>query len=268
MADAEPTIEQVALEQRATNPRDESDAPVTDIIVEEPDQIAPELDEPEPQPELPAKVKKTAEDVLKGRVGHLTKTLSAKDVELNVALRRAAAAEALLTANTSEEAPKSVSVPDSNVYTSADFEAAVTAKAEAQEFNRKADEMYNVGASKYPDWKDSIDALVSTGFMDKNLLDSAMIVEDGATVLHYLGVNLDEAERISALPPIRKAAEMTKLSLQLGAPKSVAVSTAPAPIRAITGSPNPTVDLKRIADTDDMKAYAAARAAQGSRWGK
>lgn len=270
----EPSAEQVAIDQRATDPRIEAPEPVIEPVVEsqEPDLTAVEAPVTDSQPEPPAKVKKTAEDVLKGRVGHLTKTLSAKDVELEAALRRATAAEALLTANTApiggEEAPKPVSAPNSNVYTAADFEAAVAAKTEAQEFNRKADEMYNVGAAKYTDWKDSVDTLVASGFMDKDLLESAMAVEDGAAVLHHLGVNLDEAERINALTPIRKAAEMAKLSVQLSAPRNTPVSSAPAPIRPVTGSPNPSIDLERVAATDDMKAYAAARAKQGSRWAR
>ncbi len=165
--------------------------------------------------------------------------------------------------------PAPITAPTgATIYTPADFEAAVAAKAEAQEFNRKADEMYNAGAAKYPDWKDSVDTLVASGFMDKDLLDSAMAVEDGAAVLHHLGINLDEAERIGALSPIRKAAEMAKLSVQLATPRSVAVSSAPAPIRPVAGSPSPTIDLERISATDDMKAYAAARAKQGSRWGR
>ncbi len=43
--------------------------------------------------------KKTAEEVLKGRVGHLTKTLSTKDDEIEDYKAKLAAAEALLNTN-------------------------------------------------------------------------------------------------------------------------------------------------------------------------
>ena len=125
---------------------------------------------------------------------------------------------------------------------------------------------YSNGASRFQDWKDSVDTLVASGFMNKDLLDTAMVVEDGTAVLHHLGVNLDEAERIAALPPIRKAAEMAKLSAVLAAPKALPLSSAPAPIRPVSGSASPQVDLQRIADDNNMSAYAAARAKMGSRW--
>lgn len=269
---ADPTIEEIALEQRAVNPRE----PVAPAPAPEPDPVADPVEpadgvEPEPVPEPAVKPRKTAEEVLKGRVGHLTKTLSERGQELEDYRSKLAAAEALLAAaNAAPEGipPVATSATTSTTYSPADFEAAVSARAEAQEFNRRADDMYNTGATKYSDWKDSIDTLVASGFMDKTLLEAAMAVDDGSAVLHHLGVNLDEAERINALPPVRKAAEMAKLSVQLNAPVSVPVSSAPAPIKPVSGSPSPQVDLQRIADDNDMRAYAAARAKQGSRWAR
>jgi len=160
MAD-EPTIEQVALEQRAVDPRPPVE-PVVDAPVDDQDPQEPvEALEPEPVVETPPKPKKTAEDVLKGRVGHLTKTLNAKEEtfrqELETYKSRLSAAEALLAANTPASdgnVTPPLAAPIAGTYTQADFDAAVAARAEAQEFNRKADEMYNVGAEKFSDWKD------------------------------------------------------------------------------------------------------------------
>ncbi len=263
---ADPTVEEIALEQRAVDPRpvvadpviESQKDPIADPVVVDPVVIDPEPAKPP---------KKTAEDVLKGRVGHLTKTLSTKDLEIEDYKSKLAAAQALLQANgtPSGDPPVVVSAPPTT-YTQADFDTAVAARAEAQEFNRRADDMYNTGAAKYQDWKDAVDTLVASGFMNKDLLDAAMAVEDGTSVIHYLGTNLDEAERIGQLTPIRKAAEMAKLSTTLNAPRSIPVSSAPAPIRPVTGSPSPQVDLHRTADEGDMSAWVAARAKQGSRW--
>lgn len=265
--------------ERATDPR--LDTPVVEIPVVDPIASVAEApvegaegDESVVEPVVEVKPRKTAEEVLKGRVGHLTKTLSTKDEILNAKEReieefrsRLAAANALIEA---KSPPSSVETPvvtqQPATYSQADFEAAVTARTEAQEFNRKADDMYNVGATKFPDWKDTVDTLVVSGLMNKDLLDAAMAIEDGPAVLHYLGTNLDEAERVNALSPIRKAAEMAKLSATLTAPKILPVSSAPAPIRPVAGSPSPQVDLQRISDSDDMRSYIAARAKQGSRW--
>ncbi len=278
---ADPIIEEVALAQRATDPRleqnpDPAPEPVADPVPADPvDANADPVADPAPA-EPVVKPKKTAEEVLKGRVGHLTKTLSAKDQAIaevqaraDAAQARAEAAEALLASSGTPPAGDPVVVPlrpATGSYTQADFDAAVAARAEVQEFNRKADEMYSAGAEKFDDWKDAVDTLVVSGFMNKDLLDAAMAVDGGTEVLHHLGTNLDEAERINALPPIRKAAEMAKLSQTLTAPRNVPVSAAPAPIKPIAGSPNPSVDLQRIADEGDMSGYIAARAKQGSRW--
>jgi hypothetical protein len=267
---AEENAEQIGLDQRATDPRLEQTAPApepaAEPIADAPAEETPaEAPETPVEPEVPVKARKSAEEVLKGRVGHLTKTLSAKDEQLAAAQARADAAEALLAAGQAPVDPAASSKP-AGTYTQADFDAAVTARAEVAEFNRKADEMYNTGADKFQDWKDAVDTLVVSGFMNKDLVDSAMAIEDGPTVLHYLGTNLDEAERINALTPIRKVAEMAKIANTLGAAKSIPVSSAPAPISPVRGSPNPVVDLQRIADDNDMSAYAAARAKQGSRW--
>ena len=281
---ADENIEQIALEQRATDPRLEVQTPVAEpVTAEDPATTEVTTEDPpttEQVTEQPKPAKKTAEEVLKGRVGHLTKTLSTKDQELaaeraraDAAKARADAAEALLASSQrSGDAPSTTDVqptvapPIVPTYTQAEFEAAVAARAEEQEFNRKADDMYNSGASKYNDWKDAVDTLVVSGFMNKDLLDAAMVVEDGTAVIHYLGTNLDEAERINALPPARKAVEMAKLSTVLNTPKSVPVSSAPAPIKPVSGSPSPQLDLQRIADGDDMTSWAVARAKQGSRW--
>jgi len=251
--------------------------PVDPVVVDDgnSDPTDPVVVDPVVDP--PVKPKKTAEEVLKGRVGHLTKTLSGKDQELAARAQevedfksRLAAAEALLNSNGQTPATPPLNAPQISIqpktYSQADFDAAVAAQAEVQDFNRRADEMYSAGAGKFTDWKDSVDTLVAAGFMNKDLLDAAMAVEDGTAVLHHLGTNLDEAERISALTPIRKAAEMAKLANMLGTPRQTPVSSAPAPIKPVAGSPSPVLDLQRVADTDDMKAYAAARAKQGSRW--
>ena len=187
------SAEEVALAQRATNPRTEQAA--EQPVIEQPvaEQSATEQAVVEPEPEqTPAKPKKTVEDVLKGRVGHLTKTLSAKDQELETTRAKLSAAEALLAGaqptdpGTAERAPIASTTP---AVPQSDFEVAVQARIEAQEFNRKADEMYNTGAEKFTDWKDSVDTLVASGFMNKDLLDAAMAIEDGTAVLHLLGTN-------------------------------------------------------------------------------
>lgn len=290
MAD-EQTAASVAEDQRATDPRLEQqqiDPPAS--ATEEPaaaSAAAAAADGDAETPETPAegvadppvKPKKTAEDVLKGRVGHLTKTLSGKDQEIADFRARLEAAEALLAAGRASsasgtETPPAASpaVPTVNpttgrTFTEAEFTAAVAQQAAAETFNRQANAMYEDGATKFTDWKDSVESLNATGIMSPQFLDAAMATDDGAAVIHHLGSDLAEAERVAALPPIRMAAELTKLAARLSAPKSARVSDAPAPIKPVNGAVSPTTDLQKAADTgNDNSAYAAARAKQGAFW--
>lgn len=292
---AEQTLAEAIAENRATNPRLEQQAapmpeptpeptpepqpePTPEPVAAEPDQ-APEPDG-EPKPDTPpVKAKRTAVEVLTGRVGQLTKNLSTTGAQLAAERARADAAEALLNArgNTPQPEGEAASAPILNpatvnpatgrTYTEAEFNQAVAAKADADAFNRQADQMYENGSTKFNDWKEKVDLLNATGLMTKDLLDAAMATDAGADVIHHLGTDVDEAQRIAALPPIRMAAEMTKLATKLNAPAAVRVSGAPAPISRINGAVNPVIDLDRASAGDnDMSEYRAARAKQGARW--
>lgn len=289
MAD-EPT-ETVVEDQRATDPRLETPAPVVEAAPEPVVEAEPEPVEAEevpaaeaeaeaeetPAPEEGKKAKRTAEEVLKGRVGHLTKTLSAKDAAIAAAEARAEAAEALLAATgrapvidgetPPAERPAPAAPPaNGRTYTQAEFDEQVRQRTVADAFNKQADAMYDAGKTKFPDWKESVELLNATGIMTPTLLEAAMATDAGAEVIHHLGNDLDEAQRVLSLPPIRMAAELAKMASKLTAPTKVPVSSAPAPIKPVGGAVNPQVDLSRVADTDDMSAYVAARSKQGSRW--
>lgn len=285
MADEAPTtqtLEQAIAENRATNPRLDAPAPAPAPEPEpQPEPVADAATEgdpdPTPEPAPAPKPKRTAEEVLKGRVGHLTKTLGAKDAAIAAAERRAEAAEALLTAQgraaTPEGEPAPAPTPASasvnpatgRTYTQAEFDTAVSARAEADAFNRQADAMYDAGAGKFDDWKESVEMLNATGIMNKTLLDAAMATDAGADVIHHLGNDVEEAQRIAALPPIRMAAELTKLATKLSTPPRVPISAASAPIPNVRGAVNPVIDIDRAAQGgNDISAYREARAKQGA----
>lgn len=87
---------------------------------------------------------------------------------------------------------------------------------------------------KYPDYEDvaeSDDALISIP-MSHAIIQS----DNGADVAYYLGKNLKEIERISALTPLRQAIEIGKLSTKLEAQEAaekIKVSKAPAPVKPL-----------------------------------
>lgn len=234
--------------------------------------------EPEPEPEPveaatddpPAKPEKNPTKALVGRIGHLTKQLSAKDAAIEAANARAEAAERLLNASGTPPAePATTERPapaNGRYYTVEEFQAEAARVAAAQEFNRQSNEVFDKGNEAFPDWVDAVTNLNALGIMSPTLLEAAMATDAAAAVIHHLGTDPDEAARITSLPPARMGAELAKLGLKLAAPKSAAVSRAPAPIRPVTGQATPTVDLARLSESGSMKEYAAARKAQGSRW--
>lgn len=284
MADETPAAP-VAEDQTATDPRLEQ-AQAAPVEAEEapPEPVeaakAPLVEEaalevPETPVEGEKKAKKSVEEALKGRVGHLTKTLSTKDAELADTQRRLQAAEALLASSGNQQPPVDGAVAETppaapqngqRTYTQAEFDEQVRQRAVADTFNRSADAMYDAGKAKFDDWKDSVDTLNAVGIMSPVFLEAAMATDDGAAVVHHLGTDIDEASRIAALPPVKMAAELAKLAIKLSGPTKVAVSGAPAPIRPVTGAVNPQVDVVKLANSDDMSAYVAERAKQGSPW--
>ncbi len=107
--------------------------------------------------------------------------------------------------------------------------------------------------------------------MSKELLDAAMAVGDqktSAAVIHKLGSDLEEANRIAQLAssPAQMGVELAKIAAQVSQPAPpVRVSSAPAPIPTIRGRVEPTVDdfAKAAEGDNDMSAYVAARKKAG-----
>lgn len=56
-----------------------------------------------------------------------------------------------------------------------------------------------------------------------------------AKLIHWLGKNLDEAERIMSLSPVKAGAALAKIAAKLSAPVVKTVSKAPSPVRPIVG---------------------------------
>lgn len=235
----------------------------------------PETPEADATPETPPepKPRKTIEDKFRDRTAHLTKTISTKDAELTQALAELEAARKLLQAQ-GVEPPSATTItpvtaaptPGARTYTAEEFQAEAARVAEAQRFTDAANAAYEAGTKKFPDFEEAVSNLNGLGIMSPTLLDAALATDAAPDVIHHLGTDPDEAARIMSLSPVRMAAEMTKLAAKLTAPKAFSTSNAPAPIRPVDGAVTPTIDIRRISESDDMKAYAAARAKQGSKW--
>jgi hypothetical protein len=107
------------------------------------------------------------------------------------------------------------------------------------------------GREKYPDFESVVYAL------PREVLNPEMalaIFETGtpADVAYHLGKNPDEARRISALPPLKKAIELGKLEGRLAAitPKT---TQAPPVVKPVGGSEPARTDSAKIAKVDPEK---------------
>ena len=69
--------------------------------------------------------------------------------------------------------------------------------------------------------------------------------------LYELGKNLDEAARIMALPPVRQAVELTKISGKLTAPKAPTKAT--PPIKPLAAVARTEVDLENAPMAEFVK---------------
>lgn len=264
-----PEMPEVIERAPANAPQD--DAPAPEAV-----QNAPEpADEPQDAPEAPQpeeRAQKSPVSQLKGRIGHLTKTLHAKDAELEAERAEKAkldaqikAYQAMIEANGAEHPAGS---PQERRDAPQNFDEAVNARAAEiaakKAFDDACNAVYNTGHQKHgQDFVEAIDNLNAAGLTQQSLVEAALATDAAPEVLFHLGQDLDEAARIAQLPPIRMAAELTKLASRLTAPApKPPVSQAPAPITPIGGSASPSLDIYDAELSDEE--YYARRMKQGA----
>ena len=157
-------------------------------------------------------------------------------------------------------------------YTQADVDARAREIADWNNYNRQANDLVGIGREKFGTWDESIDNLNGAGILSEPMLQRQIVEAALATgaapdVINHLGQNLDEALRISQLPPARMGVELATLAGKL-VKKAPAISSAPAPIGNATvhGSTQAPVDFAKLAAGDDMAAYVEARKKAGDPW--
>ena len=107
-------------------------------------------------------------------------------------------------------------------------------------WNKECNRIAQAGFKNYRDFDKTLDEFKATfpewDGVPPSLTEAAMEASPGNEheVLHWLGRNMDEAERIAKLAPSRQGAAIARIADKLNAPK--AVSKAPPPIRPAQGS--------------------------------
>ena len=123
--------------------------------------------------------------------------------------------------------------------------------ANQESFNRACNSIVEHGEKEFKDWDNSLKNLTLVGAIGENanmeFLETAIELKEPHKILHYLGKNLEEAERITRLPAKKMAMEMARIEAQLNAPTPAVVtpiSNAPAPVVPVGGTAKaPTGDI-------------------------
>lgn len=260
-------------------------SPATPPAGETPSSVAPpNADEGEPTPlaapnEDPTKPAKGNEKAFLARIARLADDKRTRDTTIAEQTRQLAAMRELLASQghapplDPAAPPASVSPPQqTGSLTQADVDARAREIADWQDYNRQANDLAGVGKEKFGTWDDSLANLNAAGIlsepaMQRQIVEAALATGAAPDVIHHLGQNLDEAIRISMLPPARMGVELATLAGKL-TKKAPAISQAPAPIgngRIRNDAGEAAPDLAKLAE-GPMGAYVEARKKAGDPW--
>lgn len=132
---------------------------------------------------------------------------------------------------------------------------AEAARLVAQEkFDAACNTVFDAGKAEFPDWDASLRTFQMLGGAPQEFLEAVTSMDAGHKVLHHLGQNPEEAERLLSLPPLRMALELARLESTVGQAKPAPVSQAPAPITPVGGHSAP-VEPQEFASTADYIAW-------------
>lgn len=124
-----------------------------------------------------------------------------------------------------------------------------TAQRQAAEQAQKVKEKLSAGADEYPDFEDVAlaDHVPITQAMAHAIAESDV----PARVAYYLGSHLDEAKRISQLPPTQQIRAIAKIESTLSEPPPT--SKAPPPIRPSSPKASGEIDPDKLSGEEWLK---------------
>lgn len=120
-------------------------------------------------------------------------------------------------------------------------------------FNDACNNTYDAGVKEFGQDFDKAMQNLSLVGMSRDFLELVSEADHGARILAHLGGDLDEAERIASLSPVKMARELTKLDIKLGSQKTKPVSKAPAPITPVSGKSGGSKNPAEMTDAEYAK---------------
>lgn len=119
-----------------------------------------------------------------------------------------------------------------------------------ESFNEACNKTYDEGVKEFGSSFDKAMQNLSLVGMSREFLELVSEADHGAKILAHLGQDLDEAERIAAMPPLKMARELTKLDVKLGSKPAKPVSKAPPPITPVSGKSGGTKSTYEMTDEE------------------
>jgi|SRR5882724_6399493 len=197
-----------------------------------------------------------------GRIDRLTR-------EKNEGIRRVQALESMVAElqKGGTEKPKTEDLPkvEGKQFTQAEIDQEVerraTNKAAENEFNRTCNTVYETGKAAHDDYDKALQNFQKLGGLPVDTTQMILETDNPSEVLYALGNDLDEAQRIMELPPIRRAAALIKYGVKLtaaGGKKEEKISGALPPIKPPrTGGGKGDTDL--YSDSTDISEWMKQR---------
>jgi hypothetical protein len=149
-----------------------------------------------------------------------------------------------------------------------DIDRLVEAKArqiaEQQVLQQKAAQVYQAGKQAFGDYDTAVQTLSSAmgeAVQRPEFLDTVFDLPNGHAVIHHLGTDLEAANEILSLPPLKMARRLEKLADALEAKKTVPrpVNAAPEPIRPVGASTSGSKDQSKWGPAEWDKYYQERR---------
>jgi hypothetical protein len=140
------------------------------------------------------------------------------------------------------------------------IEREVEARAAARAAQQARDAFHTAGRAQHADWGEKCQALIDMG-ADNRFAELLVETPDGHRVAAALADEPEEVERIARLRSDRaRAIELGKFAARLegrpAPPRRAQVSSAPAPIRPVSGSVSPTPDPYRMNQQQAVEYYS------------
>lgn len=236
-------------------PPSESTPPESSTLPAQPDGSVPESTPSPPAQKSP--VERRIDQLVAEK--HAARQAAA-EANRRAALAESAMAELRALAPPDGTPPEDGTAPGPRTYTEADLAREAARAAQEIEFNKACNAAVTAGRAAHPETFDkAVDALRSvTPVLPQMFVEAALETGHAPEVLHALGQNLAEYDRIISLPPLRQAVELTKLAatFEKSAESAPVVPRAkpapPAPIAPRVGGGNGSAKLD--VSPDDPKS--------------